>query len=295
MDGKIGRPTIVPLSMEIPLAVSQQGDTSFMQSSNPVLGKAFNQRGFAAMGNTTTATQDSSATLEDLYSAPAASSLRTGRMTIDDVVTRTAIMFGVLVVFGAAAWTLNLGVGVLLIGILAGFGLAMINTFSKTVRPALMLAYAAVEGLALGTLSHFYNTIYPGIVSQAILGTLAAFAGVLFAYRSGRVRVTPRFTRMVMGAAIGYLVLGLISMFAAIGHVGNGMGLYGVHGLGLLLALAGVAIASIFLILDFDQIQKGINAGLPEQESWRAAFGLMVTLVWLYMEVLRLLSILRNN
>ena len=84
-------------------------------------------------------------------------------------------------------------------------------------------------------------------------------------------------------------------MIAAMSHVGNGMGLYGVHGLGLLLAVAGVGLASIFLVLDFDQIQKGVQAGLPEQESWRAAFGLMVTLVWLYMEVLRLLSILRNN
>jgi uncharacterized YccA/Bax inhibitor family protein len=264
-----------------------------MQSSNPVLGRAFNQRGYAAFDPTTTSA--SPATLETLYNAPAASSLRTGRMTIDDVVTRTGILFAILVVTGAAAWTMNLGVGVLMFGVFGGFALAMVNTFSKTVRPVLMIAYAVLEGLALGTLSHFYNVRYPGIVSQAVLGTLAAFAGVLFAYRSGRVRVTPRFTRIVIGAAIGYLVLGVISMIAAISHVGNGMGLYGVHGLGLLLAVAGVGLASIFLILDFDQIQKGVAAGLPEQESWRAAFGLMVTLVWLYMEVLRLLSILRNN
>jgi uncharacterized YccA/Bax inhibitor family protein len=251
-----------------------------MQSSNPVLGRAFNnKRGFASMGSVATAPQDS--TLEDLYNAPAASSLRTGRMTMDDVVTRTGILFGVLVIAGAAAWTLNLGMGVMMIGILVGFGLAMALTFSKTVHPALAIAYAAVEGLALGALSHYYNLAYPGIVSQAVLGTLAAFVGVLLAYRSGKVRVTPRFTRIVMGAAMA--------------HVGNGMGFYGIHGLGLLLAIAGVGLASIFLILDFDQIQKGVAAGVPESESWRAAFGLMVTLVWLYMEVLRLLSILRNN
>ena len=100
---------------------------------------------------------------------------------------------------------------------------------------------------------------------------------------------------MVIGAAIGYLILGVISMFAAFANVGGGMGLYGVSGLGLLLAVAGVGLASIFLILDFDQIDKGIKAGLPQEESWRAAFGLMVTLVWLYLEILRLLSILRNN
>ena len=265
-----------------------------MRSSNPVLGRAFSQRGFAAMDPTTT-TQASPESLETLYNAPAASSLRTGRMTIDDVVTRTAMLFAVLVAVGAFAWTANLGMGALLLGVFGGFALAMVNSFSKTVRPALIMAYAAFEGLALGTISNIYNDRYPGIVSQAVIGTVAAFAGVLIAYRSGRVRVTPKFTRMVMGAAIGYLILGVISMFAGLAGVSGGMGFYGVSGIGLLLALAGVGLASIFLILDFDQIEKGIAAGLPEQESWRAAFGLMVTLVWLYLEILRLISILRGN
>ena len=267
-----------------------------MQSSNPVLGRAFNnKRGFASMGSVATETQGSSATLEDLYNAPAASSLRTGRMTMDDVVTRTGILFGVLVIAGAFAWKLNLGLGVMMIAMLVAFGLAMALTFSKKVNPALAIGYAALEGVAVGTLSHYYNVAYPGIVSQAVLATLAAFVGVLVAYRSGKIRVTPRFTRIAMGAIIGYLVLGVVSMIAAMAHVGNGMGFYGVHGLGLLLAVGGVGLASVFLILDFDQIQKGVAAGVPEAESWRAAFGLMVTVVWLYMEVIRLLSILRNN
>lgn len=291
MLGKFASLTIVLLLVEILSAIRRRHE--YMRSSNPVLGRAFSQRGYAAFDPTVT--NDSPQTLENLYNAPAASSLRTGRMTIDDVVTRTGILFAVLVATGAAAWYLNFGTGVLMIGFLGGFALAMVNVFSKTVRPALIIAYAAVEGLALGTLSHVYNTIYPGIVSQAVLGTLAAFVGVLLAYRSGRIRVTPRFTRMLMGAAIGYLVLGLVSMVGSMFGAGNGMGLYGVSGLGLLLAVAGVALASFFLILDFDQIEQGVRAGLPEQESWRAGFGLMVTLVWLYLEVLRLLSILRNN
>ena len=265
-----------------------------MRSSNPVLGRAFSQRDFAAMDPTTT-TQAPTESLETLYNAPAASSLRTGRMTIDDVVTRTGILFTILVVVGAFAWTSNLGIGALLLGFLGGFALAMVNSFSKKVRPPLIMAYAAFQGLALGTISNLYNDRYPGIVSQAVIGTIAAFAGVLIAYRSGRVRVTPKFTRMVMGAAIGYLILAVISMFAGMAGVSGGMGFYGVSGFGLLLALAGVGLASIFLILDFDQIEKGIAAGLPEQESWRAAFGLMVTLVWLYLEILRLISILRGN
>ena len=259
-----------------------------MQSSNPVLGRAFgnNKRGYAAFDpSPTSTTQTEAVQLEDLYNAPAASSLRTGRMTIDDVVTRTAILFAVLVVTGAGAWSLNLGSGALMIGLLGGFVLAMVNSFSKTVRPALIISYAAFEGVALGTLSHVYNSAYPGIVSQAVIATLCAFAGMLFAYRSGKIRVTPKFTSIMLGAMIGYLMLGLMTIFT--GFPGGSTG--------ILIGLAGVALASFFLVLDFDQIEKGIAAGAPEQESWRAAFGLMVTIVWLYLEVLRLLSILRND
>ncbi len=265
-----------------------------MRSSNPVLGRAFNQPGYAAFDPKSTISSDA-ASLENLYNAPAASSLRTGRMTIDDVITRTGILFIALVITGAAAWYLNLGGGALMLGVLGGFVLAMVNIFSKTVRPPLVIAYAVFQGLALGTISNMYNTIYPGIVSQAVIGTLCAFAGMLFAYRSGRIRVTPKFTRVLIGALIGYLILALVSMAGSFFGLGGGLGLYNIGGLGLLLAVGGVALASLFLVLDFDQIAKGIASGAPEQESWRAAFGLMVTLVWLYLEILRLISILRGN
>jgi uncharacterized YccA/Bax inhibitor family protein len=255
-----------------------------MKSSNPVLGKAFNQPNNMQVDQ-----------LEQSYNAPAASSIRTGRMTIEDVVAKTGFLFAIVVVVGAIAWGANLGQGALLIGFLGGFVLAMVISFSKTIKPGLVVAYAALQGLALGTISKYYETFYPGIVSQAVLGTIAAFAGVLFMYRSGRLRATPQFTRAVMGAAIGYFILGLVSLIASFFGVGQGYGFYGVSGLGLLLAVAGVALASFFLVLDFDQIEKGVAAGVPEKESWRASFGLMVTIVWLYLEVLRLLSILRNN
>jgi uncharacterized YccA/Bax inhibitor family protein len=213
-------------------------------------------------------------------------------MTIDDVVTRTAIMFAVLVTVGAAAWTLNLGTGALLLGFLGGFVLAMVNSFSKTVKPALAIAYAAFQGLALGTISNMYNTVYDGIVSQAILVTLSAFAGMLFAFKSGRIRVTPKFTKVLMTALIGYLVLAVVSLVSSFI---TGTSIYSIGGLGLIIATGGMVLAAFFLILDFDSIQKGIAAGAPESESWRAAFGLMVTIVWLYLEVLRVLSILRGN
>jgi uncharacterized YccA/Bax inhibitor family protein len=255
-----------------------------MKSSNPVLGKAFNQPGNMQVDQ-----------LEQSYNAPAASSMRTGRMTIEDVVAKTGFLFAILAVVGAVAWRSNLGMGALLLGFLGGLVLAMIISFSKTIKPGLVVAYAALEGLALGTLSSYYESFYPGIVSQAVIGTMAAFAGVLIMYRNGTLRATPQFTRALIGAAIGYFILGLVSLVALFFGVGQGYGFYGVSGLGLLLAVAGVAIASLFLVLDFDQIQKGVNNGVPEKESWRASFGLMVTIVWLYLEVLRLISILRNR
>jgi uncharacterized YccA/Bax inhibitor family protein len=171
----------------------------------------------------------------------------------------------------------------------------MVNTFSKTIRPGLILAYAAVEGIALGSISHVLNSAYPGIAGQAVMGTICAFAGMLFAYRSGRIRVTPKFTKMLIGAALGYFLLGVVSMIGSFFGLGSGLGLFGISGFGPMIAIAGVALASFFLILDFDQIEKGVAAGALEQESWRAAFGLMVTIVWLYMEILRLLSILRGR
>ena len=255
-----------------------------MKSSNPVLGKAFNQP--------TTSRFDQ---LEQSYNAPAASSMRTGRMTIEDVVAKTGFLFAILVVVGALAWSANLGMGAVLLGFLGGFVLAMVISFSKNIKPGLVIAYAGLEGLALGTLSSYYESFYPGIVSQAVIGTVAAFAGVLVMYRNGTLRATPQFTRAVIGAAIGYFILGLASLIASFFGVGQGYGFYGVSGLGLLLAVAGVGLASLFLVLDFDQIEKGVAAGVPEKESWRASFGLMVTIVWLYLEVLRLISILRNR
>ena len=260
-----------------------------MRSSNPVLGRAFNQRGYAAFDPSTI--NSDPAALENLYNAPAASSLRTGRMTIDDVITRTGILFAVLVTVGAVAWTLELGGEALMLGFFGGLILGMVNAFSKTVKPVLAIAYAAFQGLALGTISHMYNEMYDGIVSQAILVTISAFAGMLFAYKSGRIRVTPKFTKVLTTALIGYLVLGLVSFVA---FMFTGSSIYN-SGFGLLIASGGMVLAAFFLILDFDSIQKGIAAGAPESESWRAAFGLMVTIVWLYLEVLRVLSILRGD
>ena len=247
-----------------------------MRSSNPVLtGRGFARINPDAIGTRDTAVRD----LNTIESRPTSAP-----MSIDDVVIKTAALFAVLVTVGGFAWRAN-SPSLALVGFLGGFALAIVNSFSKKVRPPLVIAYAAAQGLALGTISRIYNDAYAGIVGQAVIGTLCAFLGVLVAYRSGKIRVTPKFTRIMMGALIGYLVFAVVTLFT-----GRPTG-----GLGFLIAVAAVGLATMFIVMDLDQIEKAVAARVPQEESWRMAFGLMVTIVWLYLEVLRLLSILRNS
>ena len=262
-----------------------------MNSSNPILNRAYGKRGYAAME---TLPQDNRPqdNLEATYNAPAASSLRTGRMTMDDVVARTGILLGIAATVGAASWYLNLPPSFIFIGLIGGLITGLIGAFSRKVRPALYMTYAVFQGLGLGVLSKTYELFCPGIVQQAIVATVAAFVGMLFLYKSGRLRATPKFTKVLIGATFGYVILAMGSLISVV--LGGGS-LYSLSLFGPMLAMAGVALASFFLILDFDQAEQGVRMGLPEEESWRAGFGLIMTIVWLYLEILRLLAILRGN
>ena len=265
-----------------------------MQSRNPVFSRSeeFNRSGgYAGFRNP----EPSASQLEDMYAAPSATPVQTGRMTLDDVVMRTAAVFAVLLVTAGAAWYLKPGLGIVIGAALVGFVLAMVVSFSKTVRPPLILAYGAVEGVFVGGISSWYAQYYgDGIIAQAVLGTLAAFAAMLALYKVGAVRATPKFTRILLIAAVGYLAFGIINLllsaFTDFPSVYQGGGL-----LAIAVSAFGVVLASLFLVLDFDYIEQGIRNGVPEQYAWTAAFGLVVTLVWLYLEILRLLAILRGD
>lgn len=246
-----------------------------MESSNPVL-----KRGFAQMDMSRLESDN----LEATFNAPAASSMRTGRMTMDDVVVRTGMLFLILAATAALTWNAN-QIGLALPAMLVALGLGFFITLSKKVRVGAIVSYTVLQGVVTGSISRIFETTYPGIVSQAVIATFAAFGGMLIAYRSGKLRVTPRFTRVMLGSLIGYLVMSVVFVF--IGFPSGGVG--------LMIALAGVVLASLFLVLDFDQIERMIQQGAPEKESWRAGFGLMVTMIWLYLEILRLLSILRGR
>jgi uncharacterized YccA/Bax inhibitor family protein len=183
----------------------------------------------------------------------------------------------------------------MMVAMLGGFGLAMYNSFARKVHPLTVSLYAVAEGVFLGVISHVYEAQYQGIVGQAVLATAATFLGALFAYKSKRIRVTPKTYRVAMIAIFAWIGIGLFSMISGMFGVGQGYGFYGVSGLGLLLATGGVLLAAFFIILDFDMVDKAIANNAPREEAWRMGFGLMVTIVWLYLQILQLLGMLRDN
>jgi uncharacterized YccA/Bax inhibitor family protein len=263
-----------------------------MQSRNPVFNnsKVFKSGGYASFNEAPPAT---AAELQEMYSAPTATGIDTGRMTMDDVVVRTGLMFAVLLPLAAFNYwyqspALTIG------GVVVGLVLGLIVSFKQSTNSTLILAYAAAEGLFLGGISRFFEDRWNGVVPQAVLATLAVFGVALAAYKSGRVRVTPKFQRTVLIAMGGYVIFAVINFAVSIFGGGGDFGL--VQGpFGIAVGLFAVGLAAAMLILDFDFAEQGVRNGLPERYSWLAAFGLVVTLVWLYVELLRLIAILRGD
>jgi len=177
--------------------------------------------------------------------------------------------------------------------VFVGLGLGFWASLSKTIRPGVMFAYAIVQGIVLGLFSRFFEQSYPGIVTQAVLATLLTAGVVLVLYRMRIIKATKRFTKIVLFAGIGYMIFIFANLLFALSGAGEGWGIYATP-LGLVVAAIGAILASAFLVLDFAAIEKGIEEKAPEIMEWRAAFGLMVTLIWLYIEMLRILAILRR-
>lgn len=276
---------------------------------NPVFnGKNFNTqvRG-SRMNRGSLATQSSGQMtpqqLQELYTAPSAGPSQTGRMTYDDVIMKTLACLAVVLV-GAAIPMLVLQSAagpLMIIGALGGFVLGLVNSFKREPSPALILAYAALEGLFLGGLTLVLDNLFPGIGLQAVLGTLSVFAVTLVLFKSGKVRATPKAMRFFMIAMIGYAVFSLVNVGMMIFGATDTM--FGMRDsitimgipLGVLVGLLAVGLAAFSLIVDFTSIEQGVQAGAPVRYSWTAAFGLTVTLVWLYVEILRILAILRGD
>jgi len=234
--------------------------------------------------------------LDAMYQSPSATTADTKRMTYDDVIIKTGGLLALLVVVAAATWTLvprpMLGI-VMIVGLIGGLVLGLVNAFKRNPSPALIVAYTVFEGAFLGAISLMYNQIADGAVWQAVLGTASVFAVSLFLFRSGKVRVTPKFTRWLMFALLGYALFSLINFVLMMTGVLDGFGMRN-GPIGVIVGLVAVGLAAASLIVDFDSIKRGVEAGVPAKMAWSAAFGLLVTLIWLYLELLRLVTIISS-
>jgi uncharacterized YccA/Bax inhibitor family protein len=271
-----------------------------MQSSNPVFARS---EGFNGKGGTAYA--DFGAGVPSTHTVTG-----TGRMTIDTVVQKTGFTLGIVVLVAAATWVATGDIvdgsgyvqsdvasqlyAISLVGALGGFALSMVNSFKRVISPALVIAFAAFEGLFVGAFSKVVGQwVGDSVVVGAVLGTVAAVAGTLAAYKFFNIQVGDKFRKAVVAAMFGFVALSLLDLVLGMFHADFGFNGFGP--MGFVSSVVGLGIGILMLILDFDFVERGIAAGLPERESWRAAFGLTVTIVWIYIELLRLLAILRGD
>ncbi|TQS40520.1 Bax inhibitor-1/YccA family membrane protein [Cryptosporangium phraense] len=276
-----------------------------MKSSNPVLSRLADRSAQHATFHRAPAQQPYGG-----YQAPAGygqspeyaqpyAPASTERMTVDDVVVRTVAMLAVVGIFGAVGWFVlpdSIATGVAIVAAMAGLVLGLVISFAGITNPALILTYAAAEGLFLGVISQAFESFYPGIVVQAVAATFGVFFGMAALYKFKVIRVTPTFAKWVIGALIGVTVLMLVNFALAIFNVndGTGLGLRSGGGIAIIFSLVCIGIAALTFALDFKQIEDLANAGADKKYAWLSAFGIVVGLVWLYLEILRLLSYFRN-
>jgi uncharacterized YccA/Bax inhibitor family protein len=226
------------------------------------------------------------------YDAQFDSIVSSQKMTIGGTAIKIAGLFTLLLAGAFVAWNVPAVQGLMLPSVFVAFGLAMWITFSKKVRPGAVIAYAVIEGIFIGALSFFFEQAYPGIVMNAVIGTLTTAGAMFTAYSMGWVKVNARFTRVMTFALIGYAGFAVVNLL--VGMFTNSAGVYSSQ-FAWVAGLVGVGLAAFTLNLDFEDISQGSAQGLPREYEWKAAFGLLVTMVWLYLEILRLLAIFNRD
>jgi len=252
---------------------------------------------FQNNGQTATAVAPSAENLEQLYQAPSATSADTDRMTVEDTINKSAISFALLVAGAVVGWLVQ---ALYLPAAIVGFVLALVNIFKKKPSPALILSYAGVQGIFVGGISAVFESIYPGIVIQAVIGTLAVVGVTLALFASGKIRASAKATKIFLIAMFGYLAYSLVNVILVwTGVTSSPFGLSGdvkLFGipLGVVIGVLVVIMGAYSLVLDFDFIQRGVKNRAPRIYGWSGAFGIMVTVIWLYLEILRMLAISRD-
>lgn len=233
------------------------------------------------------------------YGAPPQAPVRTGGMTMDDVVVRSAMTLGTVVVGAILAWALlpvspgsyGLAIGAALVAMV----FALVQSFKRKASPALILSYAAFEGVFLGVISEMFNSQWSGAPFQAVLGTMAVSGATLLVYKAGWIRVTARYARIGMTIAIAFVLVMAVNLLLVVFGVADDGGLRSMGPLGAIVGIFAILLGAFFLTLDFKQIEDGIAYGAPREEAWLAAFGLTMTLVWIYIEMLRLVAIFSGD
>lgn len=221
----------------------------------------------------------------------------TGIMTFENTMNKVIVSFALVLVGALVGWALP---GLTFPAMLIGLGLGLVNIFKKEPNKGLILAYAAVEGIFVGGLSRILEAGAPGIVSQAVIATACVIGVTLFLYKTGYIRTSPKMTKFFIIAGSAYLVFSLVNFFLMLsGATNSAWGLrtditvFGIP-LGLILGVFAVLMGAYSLIMDFDFVENGVANRIPEKYGWTAAFGIVVTVVWIYVEIIRLLSIIRN-
>ena len=275
----------------------QYGQQAYGQQSQPQYGQAqYGQQGYGqaqygqqAYGQPQYTDYSAPTYSEPTYSEPIPAG---ERLTMNDVLVKTAINLGLVVVGAVVAWYVPV---LMLLGLLGGLVLGLVNSFKQKVSPVLVMAYALMEGMMLGGLSAIVNLRYPGTAIQAVLATIVVAGVTLALFANGKIRTTPKLNKIFMIGALSYLGYGLVSMLTAglFGFSLNSMSIGGIP-LGLPIALIAVAMATYSLLIDYTTTAEAVEAGLPQSESWRLAFGLTASLVWLYVEILRVLMYLAS-
>jgi uncharacterized YccA/Bax inhibitor family protein len=244
--------------------------------------------------------------LAQQYDAPSLTPDEMGRMTYQDTIVKTAVSFGILLVGAVIGWMLGDFLIVTIGAALIGLVLALVNTFKREPSPALVLSYAFFEGIFVGGISMLYTLIFQNstLVPMAVFGTLGVVGVTLALFASGKVRASKRATQIFLVAIVGYAAFSLVNFGLMLTGVTTSMfglrdtpiHLFGLtFPLGVPLGILVVLLAAYSLVIDFDGIKRGVTNGAPRKYAWTAAFGLMVTIVWLYLEILRLLALIMGR
>jgi uncharacterized YccA/Bax inhibitor family protein len=217
-------------------------------------------------------------------------------MTVDDVVVKTVTLLGITGASAAAAWVLVpdalLGpawIGAAVVGLVLG----LIISFSRMANPALVVAYALIQGAFVGLISKFFESLYEGIVVQAVTATFGVFFVMAMLYKARVIRATPKFVKGMIAVMAGLFAVMLINLVLAL--FGVNTGLRDGSPLAIGFSIVCIVVASLSFILSFNEVEEGVRMGLPQRYSWTAAFGILVSLIWLYIEMLRLLSYFQGD